>query len=120
MAMEMAPSFTGWWYDQRNADDLYYRKSNNIWDIIFDNGPHLITPSLLDHLKADRLKATFFLLAPNVQWPDIFRRQFAEGHYLASHTWSPKVLTDHDHRSDRGRDLMNREDWPAADGSTAQ
>ncbi|KAF9202252.1 chitin deacetylase [Podila verticillata] len=49
---------------------------------------------LLDYLKAEKLKATFFLVGTNVvQRPDIVRRQFAEGHHLASHTWSHKGLT---------------------------
>ncbi|KAG0063278.1 hypothetical protein BGZ93_003779, partial [Podila epicladia] len=52
--------------DQRNADDLYYCKFNSTWDTTFYDGPHLTTPSLLHYLKADRLKATFFLLAPTL------------------------------------------------------
>ncbi|KAF9370696.1 chitin deacetylase [Podila verticillata] len=82
------------WCDQCNADDLFFCRSNNTWAITFDDGPQLITPSLLDYLKAEKLKATFFLVGTNVvQRPDIVRRQFAEGHHLASHTWSHKGLT---------------------------
>ncbi|KAG0324795.1 chitin deacetylase [Podila horticola] len=54
---------------QRNADDLFYCKSNNTRAIIFDDAPHLITPSLLDYLKAEHLKATFFLVASNIFQP---------------------------------------------------
>lgn len=82
------------WCDQCNADDLFFCRSNNTWAITFDDGPQPITPSLLDYLKAEKLKATFFLVGTNVvQRPDIVRRQFAEGHHLASHTWSHKGLT---------------------------
>ncbi|KAG0076292.1 chitin deacetylase [Podila epicladia] len=83
-----------WLCDQCYADDLFWCRSPNTWAITFDDGPHLITPTILDYLKAERLRASFFLVGSHiVQRPDTVRREFAEGHHLASHTWSHKGLT---------------------------
>lgn len=52
----------------------------------FDDGPSPATPKLLDQLPT---KSTFFTQGINViRFPETFRRQHAEGHLLASHTWS--------------------------------
>lgn len=83
-----------WLCDQCYADDLFWCRSHNTWAITFDDGPHLITPTILDYLKTERLQATFFLVGSHiVQRPDTVRREFAESHHLASHTWSHKGLT---------------------------
>lgn len=52
----------------------------------FDDGPSPATPKLLDQLPG---KTTFFTQGINViRFPDTFRQQHAQGHLLASHTWS--------------------------------
>ncbi|KAF9949174.1 chitin deacetylase [Mortierella alpina] len=52
------------------------------------------TEPLLDFLKAHNLKATFFVMGSNaIQFPEVLRREVAEGHHLASHTWSHHALT---------------------------
>lgn len=52
----------------------------------FDDGPTLATLTLLENLQS---KTTFFTQGINVvKFPDIFRQQHAQGHLLASHTWS--------------------------------
>ena len=55
----------------------------------FDDGPHpVLTPRLLDVLKARGIKATFFLIGQNAaEYPDIVRRIAAEGHEIGNHTW---------------------------------
>jgi len=48
----------------------------------------------LDYLKTKKHSATFFLIGSNViQYPDTVKRELAEGHHLASHTWSHHALT---------------------------
>jgi peptidoglycan/xylan/chitin deacetylase (PgdA/CDA1 family) len=61
----------------------------------FDDGPHpLLTPRLLDMLKARGIKATFFLIGQNAaEYPDIVRRIAAEGHEIGNHTWNHPQLT---------------------------
>jgi Polysaccharide deacetylase len=56
----------------------------------FDDGPHpVLTPRLLDMLKARGIKATFFLIGQNAaEYPDIVRRIAAEGHEIGNHTWN--------------------------------
>ncbi len=61
----------------------------------FDDGPHpILTPRLLDMLKARHIKATFFLIGENAaEYPDIVRRIAGEGHEIGNHTWSHPQLT---------------------------
>ncbi|WP_377267322.1 polysaccharide deacetylase family protein [Peterkaempfera sp. SMS 1(5)a] len=64
--------------------------------LTFDAGPSENTPRLLDILKQHNAHATFFMLGANhvARYPDSVRRIAAEGHELANHTWSHKILTD--------------------------
>lgn len=61
----------------------------------FDDGPHpVLTPRLLDMLKARGIRATFFLIGENAaEYPDIVRRIAAEGHEIGNHTWNHPQLT---------------------------
>jgi peptidoglycan-N-acetylglucosamine deacetylase len=61
----------------------------------FDDGPHpVLTPRLLDMLKARGIKATFFLIGQNAaEYPDVVRRIAAEGHEIGNHTWDHPQLT---------------------------
>ncbi|KAK4044010.1 hypothetical protein C8A01DRAFT_43171 [Parachaetomium inaequale] len=66
--------------------------------LTFDDGPYIYTNDLLDKLKSYGAKATFFLTGNNLGkgkindpatiYPAIIRRMHAEGHQVASHTWS--------------------------------
>ena len=63
--------------------------------ITFDDGPHPdFTPRLLDILKKENIKATFFMVGRCVvTYPDIVKRMVDEGHEVASHSWSHPLLT---------------------------
>ncbi|KAG0304225.1 chitin deacetylase [Dissophora globulifera] len=77
-----------------HADDIISCSAPLTWGLTFDDGPSEITPSLLDFLKSKHLKASFFLIGSNViNNTDTVKRQLAEGHHLASHTWSHTALT---------------------------
>ncbi|KAG0270447.1 chitin deacetylase [Actinomortierella ambigua] len=66
----------------------------NDWGLTFDDGPKETTVPLLQVLKDANVKATFFVMGTNaVQNPDILKRTLAEGHHIASHTWSHSPLT---------------------------
>jgi peptidoglycan/xylan/chitin deacetylase (PgdA/CDA1 family) len=56
--------------------------------LTFDDGPHPVnTPKVLDVLKKEGVKATFFVVGSNVRkYPELVRRIVAEGHALGSHS----------------------------------
>jgi len=65
----------------------------------FDDGPNGkgdSTARLLDTLKKHQIKAIFCLIGENVeQYPDLVKRMYDEGHYVANHgyseNWSNKM-----------------------------
>lgn len=74
---------------------------NQIWSIpntenaiylTFDDGPTPeITPWVLDVLKQENIKATFFCIGKNIKnHPDIYKRILAEGHTIGNHTFNHK------------------------------
>lgn len=61
--------------------------------LTFDDGPGKTTPALLDLLKKERVKATFFLVGNKVEErPAIARRTAREGHAIGNHTYSHPSL----------------------------
>lgn len=62
--------------------------SDNSIYLTFDDGPNPeITPWVLDFLKENNIKATFFCVGANVaKYPDIFQRILDEGHRVGNHT----------------------------------
>jgi peptidoglycan/xylan/chitin deacetylase (PgdA/CDA1 family) len=62
--------------------------------LTFDDGPWPgTTPHILDALKAECVRATFFLLGRNASaYPQLARREITEGHTVASHTFSHPLL----------------------------
>ncbi|MFF8958805.1 polysaccharide deacetylase family protein [Streptomyces sp. NPDC014894] len=62
--------------------------------LTFDAGPGKDTPELLDHLKKEKVPATFFLLGRKhiVKYPKVVKRLSDEGHEVANHTWTHKRL----------------------------
>ncbi|GEP43151.1 hypothetical protein BGE01nite_24420 [Brevifollis gellanilyticus] len=63
--------------------------------LTFDDGPHPdFTPKLLDILKKENIKVTFFLVGRCVNaYPNVVKRMVDEGHEIASHSWSHPLLT---------------------------
>src|SRR5882757_9066906 len=64
--------------------------------LTFDDGPWPVTtPKVLDALKHECVRATFFLLGKNVEpHPELARRELAEGHSIGHHTYAHPLL-DH-------------------------
>lgn len=64
--------------------------------LTFDAGPSENSARLLDILKEKQVPATFFLLGRRHidTYPELVRRMADEGHEVASHTWTHKILTD--------------------------
>lgn len=63
--------------------------------LTFDDGPWpTTTPRVLDALKAECVRATFFLLGRNTDaHPALARRTLAEGHSIGHHTYSHPLLS---------------------------
>lgn len=71
-------------------------KKNNQYALTFDDGPSKNYPRLLQVLKQNNVKATFFVVGSNLQNPDTaewFRQAFADGHFMANHTYHHDDLT---------------------------
>jgi peptidoglycan/xylan/chitin deacetylase (PgdA/CDA1 family) len=62
--------------------------------LTFDDGPWPgTTARVLDTLARECVKATFFLIGQNAAaHPELARRELAEGHTVAHHTWSHLLL----------------------------
>ncbi|MBS1724507.1 MAG: polysaccharide deacetylase family protein [Armatimonadetes bacterium] len=62
--------------------------------LTFDDGPHPESMNrILDVLKKENVKATFFVVGKVVeQHPELVRRMMAEGHEVGNHTYSHKRL----------------------------
>ncbi|TQV92463.1 hypothetical protein V2A60_007152 [Cordyceps javanica] len=77
-------------------------KSPGMMALTFDDGPDVYTSQLLDLLQSYKVKATFFIAGNNRDkgpmddparpWPGVLQRMHAEGHQLASHTWTHRNL----------------------------
>jgi len=74
---------------KNNLANIYKSESKRVF-LTFDDGPSKkVTTPILDILKQENVKATFFLLGSRVElYPEIVKRQYDEGHYLASHGYS--------------------------------
>jgi peptidoglycan/xylan/chitin deacetylase (PgdA/CDA1 family) len=62
--------------------------------LTFDDGPSLKwTPLILDILKKENVKATFFMIGHHVQkYPQVARRVAEEGHTIGNHGYAHSVI----------------------------
>lgn len=65
-------------------------KGDKIAYLTFDDGPsYKVTPAVLDILKKENIKATFFVVGQTVKSnPELLKREKAEGHTIGNHTYS--------------------------------
>lgn len=58
--------------------------------LTFDDGPTTsVTPKILDILKDENIKASFFVIGKSVDsHPEIVKRAYDEGHYIANHGYN--------------------------------
>lgn len=83
-------------FDVLNNEEI--AKIENIYEhsepkrvfLTFDDGPtEAVTPFILDLLKKEDIKATFFVLGSMVEnYPDLIKREYDEGHFIANHGYS--------------------------------
>ena len=86
--------------------DIFNCVEPHVVALTYDDGPYKYTNELLDVLKQFGFKATFFITGNNLgkgeidrvePYPTIVKRMIAEGHQVASHTWSHYVLSNLTH-----------------------
>ncbi len=83
--------------DTKEVSSEFINNINNIFNsnekiayLTFDDGPSpSVTPKILDILKEENIKATFFVIGKKVEeYPEIVNRAYKEGHYIANHGYS--------------------------------
>lgn len=63
--------------------------------ITFDDGPNEMTIPVLEILKKNNVKATFFCIGKNIETlPEIFQKVISEGHIIGNHTYSHSPFFD--------------------------
>ena len=74
---------------KENMSQIYKSDKKRVF-LTFDDGPSkTVTIPILDLLKQEKIKATFFVLGSRVElYPDIVKREYEEGHYIANHGYS--------------------------------
>mgnify|MGYP001861174418 FL=1 len=72
----------------QNIESIYHSDTKRAF-LTFDDGPSSVTNTILDVLKQENVKATFFVLGSRVEAkPDVVKRIYDEGHYIANHGYS--------------------------------
>lgn len=73
-------------------DNIYNGKEGKRVFLTFDDGPSGdVTSHILDILDKYNIKATFFVLGNRVEiYPEILKREYEAGHYIANHGYSHK------------------------------
>lgn len=75
---------------QKKLDSIF-DSNEKVAYLTFDDGPtKKATPKILDILKKENIKATFFVIGKYVKnHPDIVKRAYDEGHFIANHRLQP-------------------------------
>lgn len=73
---------------RQNIENIYTSDKKRVF-LTFDDGPSPVTESILNTLKQEKIKATFFVLGSNVDYrPDMVKRMYDEGHFVGNHGYS--------------------------------
>ncbi|SDY72122.1 Polysaccharide deacetylase [Bacillus sp. 166amftsu] len=83
---------------KKAAPSRFNGQERKVVYLTFDDGPGKYTAELLNILKQNDAKATFFLIGKNVkQFPELVKREKEEGHYVGMHSMThnfKKLYTD--------------------------
>lgn len=75
---------------RENLKNIYHSETRKAF-LTFDDGPSQNTSDILNILKDNNIKATFFVLGSQVEvFPETTNRIYNEGHYIANHGYSHK------------------------------
>lgn len=117
--------------NQSDVATIDIDKVNNIYNLTgkyvfltFDDGPSYdeMTNNILDILKENNVKATFFMIGSMVkQYPTAVKRAYNEGHYIANHGYSTdntvtyasanKVLEEYNETENAIREAIGNNDY---------
>ena len=71
-----------------NMSNIYHSDTKRAF-LTFDDGPSSVTPIILETLKQENIKATFFVLGSRVDaLPETVKRIYEEGHFIANHGYT--------------------------------
>lgn len=71
---------------EKSKKQLLEKENSKTVYLTFDDGPNEYTPQILNILKEENIKATFFVLKNHVDKnPDLISRMFTEGHSIGLH-----------------------------------
>ena len=76
---------------KQNFKNIYVSNDDEkVAYLTFDDGPSKqITPQILEILRNENIKASFFVLGNRVEtYPDLVKQEYEEGHYIANHGYS--------------------------------
>jgi len=84
------------WLIKNIFKDFIWETSNNKILLTFDDGPtEESTIKILNILKSGNIKAVFFCVGNNVlKHPDLIAKMLEDGHTIANHTMTHKLLTE--------------------------
>lgn len=70
---------------KENISKIYHSDTKRVF-LTFDDGPSAVTSKILDTLKQENIKASFFVLGINVEArPEMVKRMYDEGHFIGIH-----------------------------------
>ncbi|MBD3921065.1 polysaccharide deacetylase [Paenibacillus sp. PR3] len=79
--------------------------------LTFDDGPSKLTPEVLDILKKEGIKATFFVLGEHVnEHPEMLKRIVEEGHTVGNHTYDHVYKTLYNSFGEFAAQIVKTED----------
>lgn len=84
-----------YYFEERGEVVWEVRTDQKVIALTFDDGPNpKYTPQILDILKENNAKATFFVIGSRAQkYPALVQREVQEGHELANHTQTHPIKT---------------------------
>lgn len=79
--------------------------------LTFDDGPQELTEQVLDILKAENIRATFFLIGKNIaEKAELVKRMHAEGHLIGNHSFNHGTNFDWQSAANMKADLQQCSD----------
>ena len=73
---------------KENMENIYHSETKRAF-LTFDDGPSNITNQILETLKNENVKATFFVLGTSVEnFPETTKKIYEEGHYIGNHGYT--------------------------------
>lgn len=72
-----------------NSNSTQIKNDEKIIYLTFDDGPSVMTDKVLDVLKENDVKATFFIIGNKIKGQEaVVKRIYTEGHSIGLHTYT--------------------------------